>query len=443
MFKNLEKYQRIYLVGIGGISMSALSVWLKSEGHHVAGCDANISTRSDYFISNGIRATSECSVQDIARSNLVVYSGAISESDPSRVMARKLGVKCMERGELLGTISQNYEKVIAISGSHGKTTITSMLGYIFCTAGLNPTIHVGGVVPFMNSNMRVGSKKYLITEACEYRDSFLSLKPTVSVVTSVDAEHLDYFGSLEKEEKSFAQFCKNTLGKCFVSSSAKHFLNIAPQEVEIYPNETKYVKNVFMQDDGKYTFDYVEDGKEYKGIKLNLLGRHNVDNALCAIMVARLFGIDMEKIIQALSSFNGVQSRFEINTYKDGRKLIYDYAHHPNEIKTTLQTINDVKNKNYVCFFQPHTYSRTKVFFDDFINVLKEFESLVLLPTYSAREKIDEAGSSYALYKSLSKIKSSVYYMNLSDVPQFVSSLPKDKSVIFLGAGDVQNLMRD
>lgn len=442
MLNNLYNFNRIYLVGVGGISMSALCILLKEQGHHVSGQDANKSGRCCELVNKGVFVTKDYNVAEIARSDLVVYSGAIGESDKARVLARNLGIRCMERGELLGIISKNYDNVIAVSGSHGKTTITSMIAYIFYLAGLNPTIHVGGVVPFMKSNIYLGGKKYFITEACEYRDSFLSLNPTVSVVTSVEAEHLDYFATLEREEKSFVKYCQNTTDKCLVSSNAKHFLTVAPNTILTYPNSKQYVKNIYLDQDGKYVFDYVENGEVYNGIKLNVYGKHNVDNALCSIMVARHFGISMGIIKRALSTFTAVESRFEMKTTKDGRKLIYDYAHHPSEIQTTLQTIKDVIKKDCICFFQPHTFSRTKMLFDDFVNVLKRFDSLVLLPTYFARESYNEDGSSYALYKAISRIKTSVYYMKMEDVENFVSSLPKEKVIVFLGAGDVQNLMR-
>ncbi len=441
MFGNICDCKKVYMLGIGGISMSALAKLLVSEGVAVSGCDEG---KEKKIISkyNFVITKSPC-VKDVATSDLVVYSGAIGENDEGRVMARALGVPCMERGALLGLISKNYRQVIAVSGSHGKTTVTAMIGHIFAMAGLEPTVHVGGMVPSFDGNLRIGGRDYFITEACEYRDSFLSLSPHVSVITSVDAEHLDYFVSLEREEASFEKFYKNTQDVCFVSRDAKHFLKRLNDGVKTYPCENIFADNISLQKNGAYSFDYVENVSRTR-VNLSIFGRHNVDNALCAIMVCRHYGIDIDIICRALESFRAVESRFEMKKAEE-RVIVRDYAHHPREISTALDTFGEIFGENGVCFFQPHTYSRTKALMSDFVSVLSRVSPLVILPTYPAREQYDALGDSHRLYEMLKGrkgTKQEIYYIDESRIYDYISRLSPTTPLLFLGAGDIQNMAK-
>ena len=447
MVQNFKKYNNIFFVGIGGISMSALATLCKKQGANVSGSDL----KSSVIISNlkklGIKVFLKHKGKNITGAELVVYSGAIKQNNPELLEAKKLNIPTMERAEFLGKVSENFEKVIAISGTHGKTTTTSMIAHIFMVANLNPTVHLGGMESQIGGNLQIGGSKYFITEACEFRDSFLKLNPTVSVVTNVEFEHVDYFKTFAQECQSFSQFAKLTKKVCFVSKSAKKcFLN--DKNVHFIGEKMSFnAQNIILNDDGKYSFDLYCKKNFLCNLKLNVYGKHNIQNALLAIAVARYFDIDMGIIQLAMRTYKAVQRRFEQIGFYGSNIIVQDYAHHPTEIICSINTCKEVFGRKIMCVFQPHTYSRTKRLIDSFTKCFNGLDCLVLLETYPARESFEYFGSAQFLKKKLENNNPPFAVQGVFDFKEFMSYIKSIKIsnavILFLGAGDIESLARD
>ena len=357
------KEKHVFFIGIGGISMSGLAKMVINSGGQVSGSDISYSSELGNLKEMGAEIYIGHNAKNISLDiDLVVFSGAIQENNPEIVKARELSIDIIERSEFLGIITQEYSHVIAISGTHGKTTTTAMLGHIFMCAGLNPTIHLGGVSNNLDTNTRLGGKEYIIVEACEYRESFKYLSPETLVVTNIDADHLDYYKDIQDIMGAFARLISR-------SSSV-----IMPKGIEIPHNEKIEVcKDIVVTTQGiydsayKYTVEYL--GKNIGEFRLNQIGVFNITNSLFAIATALKYGIDVNVIRHALSTFTGVKRRFETIAKVDDIPIIIDYAHHPTEISNSIDGIYSVYN-NPLIIFQPHTYSRTLKLFEDFVKVL-------------------------------------------------------------------------
>lgn len=444
MVKKLEKYNNIFFVGICGISMSGLALLLKWQGKNVAGSDVNADSQKRRLKRQGIHVFTKHKKSNIKKADLVVFSGAITNTNPELLAAKERGIDVIERSELLGLISKQYKKVIAISGTHGKTTTTAMIGYIFMVAGLKPTIHVGGDFDFINGNVYRGDNKYFITEACEFRNSFLTLNPTTSVICNIEEEHLDFFKNFETEKQSFNKFANNTKGICYINEDYVNLLQSS--NISTYGNfdsSNYYIKNINIGDDLKYTFDCYKKGNIFIGsFKLNIYGKHNLQNALAAIAVCCEYNIDYKFIYLGLKTFNNVHRRFEyMGNYKNC-PVIHDYAHHPTEIYNTIKTAKEVFMRKIVCVFQPHTYSRTKLLIDSFSICFDGLDCLHILQTYSAREKYEYLGSAEYLKQKILQSKPNFAVRGVYNKKQIIKQLKKDNLcdsvLLFLGAGDIE-----
>lgn len=443
---NLKNYNKIFFVGIGGISMSALALLVKNEGKEVLGSDLTKSKIIKSLKSKGIKVFCKHKESNIKNCDLVVFSGAISKENPEIKKATEKNIPIIERSELLYLISKQYENVIAISGTHGKTTTTAMIAYIFMLCGLKPTVHIGGEFESINGNIMVGNKDYFITEACEFRDSFLTLKPTVSVINNIELEHLDYFKNLDNIQKSFSKFASQTKKVCFVNAKHKKLLK---SEKEIKPfgfsnSNSLYVRNIKKGIDSKFSFDCYQ-GKSFIGnFKLNVYGRHNIENALAAISVCLHFGIDYNAIYLGLKTFTNVKRRFEVVGLFKNCMMIHDYAHHPTEILNTIKTCKEVFKKKIVCIFQPHTYSRTKTLIENFSKCFDGLDCLYLLKTYSAREKFEYLGSADYLKDRILKSNPKFLVKGVYSKKDFVKTIKKENLdsciLLFLGAGDIERI---
>ncbi len=447
MVQNFKKYNNIFFVGIGGISMSALATFCKKQGANVSGSDNTPSAIISNLKKLGIKVFLKHKAKNITGADLVVYSGAIKQSNPELLEAKRLNILTMERSEFLGEISKSFEQVIAISGTHGKTTTTSMLAHIFMVANLNPTVHLGGMENQIGGNLHIGGTKYFITEACEFRDSFLKLAPTVSVVTNVEFEHVDYFKTFSRECQSFSLFAKLTKKVCFASKSAKKcFLN--NKNVCFIGEKTSFnTQNIVLNDDGKYSFDLYCKRKFLCNFKLNVYGKHNIQNALLAIAVARYFEIDMNIIQLAIKTYEPVQRRFEQIGFYGSNIIVQDYAHHPTEIACSINTCKEVFGRKIMCVFQPHTYSRTKSLIDNFTKCFDGLDCLVLLETYSARENFEYLGSAQFLKRKLENCFPSFAVQGVFNFKEFLSYIKStqisNSVILFLGAGDIETLAHD
>lgn len=440
------KYKKIFFVGINGISMSALAKLSIKMGIDVLGSDKNCGELAKNLQRMGVKIYKVHRKSNIKGCDLVVYSSAIGKENKELVEAKRLNIKTMERAEYLGWIASKYKNVIAIAGTHGKTTTTAMIGYIFLLAGLNPTVHIGGEFKYFGGNLFCGGTDFFVTEACEFKDSFLKLKPNVSVVTNIEREHLDYFKTFEKEVLSFNKFLAKTKEMCFVNEKYNDLLrdNLQVTFCGTSNKSDWQARKIEMLTDGRYCFEVFFKNKSFGKINLGVAGDFNVKNALLAIAVARKYGIDMKIIKTALESFCNVNRRFEKLGEKYENDVVIDYAHHPTEIAKTIKMCKEVYNKRLVCIFQPHTFSRTESLINDFLTCFDGVDELVLLSTYSAREEYVYLGSVEFLKDKLVFQKPNYKIAGAFDKKELENQLEKYKNctLLFLGAGDIDKCAR-
>lgn len=432
MKKNEEfDFCKVFLIGIGGISMSGLAKLLLSYNVIVAGSDANFNSQVSELKRLNIPVFIGHNGDNIDESyDLVVYSGAIRDDNCEIVRARELGIRTIERSEFLGILSRKYSHIIAISGTHGKTTTSAMLAEIFAYAGLNPTIHLGGNSVNLNSNTIVGDRDYLIIEACEYRESFKYLYPECLCITNIDADHLDYYSDLESIIGAFQRLSDRSQIIVCDDISITHNQKFS---ISDFP-----IRNLNYNNYG-YDFDVCCDN-EVQHFRLNMLGEYNVTNALFAIIVSRIYGIDHGVIAESLANFRGVERRLERIGTINSIPVIIDYAHHPTEIKSCLTGISS-QFQSPLVIFQPHTYSRTLQLFDQFVEVLETCENLIIFSTYPAREKEIIGGRAI----DLSEYINCDYYDELDRLIRYIQSL-RDNSfdlILVLGAGDLSEKLRN
>ncbi len=434
----MENKHKIFFVGVGGISMSGLALYLKKNGYDVSGSDVHNSSQISKLEDEGIKVFLGHKKSNVKDAELLVCSSAIAEDNPEIVEAKQKGIKIITRSELLRLVSKDFNHVIAISGTHGKTSTTSMVGEIFYMAGLNPTVHIGGVSKNLNTNFLLGDNAFFITEACEYKDNFLSLNPELSLVTNVEEDHMDYFKTKQNLRNSFIKFVDKS-GFSVVSENFYELYKSKPENVAGLGKNNKYcwAENIECDGKGKFSFDAYFCGELVGKITLSVYFYHNVMNALGAIAVAKYYKIKNEIIIRSLNSFNGVKRRFEERGEINGSKVVVDYAHHPTEI---LSTINGAKNvcKKLIVVFQPHTYSRTKKLLKEFEHCFDEADELFIFKTYPAREPYDKLGSAKTLQNLIKKHKKCTYFANFSPISRKIQKIiaPGDM-ILIMGAGDI------
>jgi len=375
--------------------------------------------------------------------DLVVFTGAIKENNIELLTAKKLGIKTLERSEFLGFISTLYENVIAISGTHGKTTTTAIIGKIFQYAKLDPTIHIGGEVKDFKSSFVVGGKKYFITEACEYRESFKYLKPNTSVITNIESDHIDYyktFDNLKLAFNNFAKSVKETLILCNNKYIDQTKLNCDIVSVGISCISEIQAHNILEKNSG-YSFDVLKQDELIGNFSINLTGFHNIYNCLCAIAVALKYGIKANVIKKALEEFEGIKRRNEYVGNIDGVPVVCDYAHHPTEIINSINAIKE-KYKKVLCVFQPHTYSRTSNLMEEFKTCFEGVDHLIIFKTYSAREKYSKKGSAKSLFKNV-KCDEKNYINSDYMLKKKINKISSNFDVVLvLGAGDIYNRVK-
>lgn len=434
---------RVFFVGVGGISMSALATLTKDLGAQIAGSDAveneqtiKLSLKCKVFIGhnkNNIKTF---------KPTLVVFTGAIKNDNPELVYAKKMGIKTMERSEYLGVICNQYNNVVAISGTHGKTTTTAMISQIFRCAGLNPTVHVGGVCLNFNSNLVVGGNDYFITEACEYKRSFEHIYSACGVVTNIERDHMDCYHDFQDLKQSFVKFLNNSK-ICVAENNNEVLKQVATKTIYTFgKNSANYVAKNIENKGISLCFDVYENDKYLSNFKLNVMGEYNIENALVAIAVSRIFNVSITAIYDGLNTFLGVERRNE-KLGELGETLVYaDYCHHPTEIRKSINNFTQ-HFKNVLCVFQPHTYSRTVALLREFSGVFKGVKKLVIFKTYPAREEYDFVGSETNLFKHV-KHKNKQLIMNKSDLINCLKTESKNYDcVIVLGAGDVYNIVKN
>ncbi len=438
MEKLLSK-QRIYFIGILGSSMSGLAEIARNMGAEIAGSDACYSDKLLYLKKLGIKVTIGRDYESVVKSDLVVYTSAIKQSDEELILARSRGIPCIERAKFLGKIASLFDNVIAVSGTHGKTTVTAMLKDIFTYCGLNPTVHAGGDFFGSESGVVSGDERLFITEACEYRESFCELTPDTEIILNIETDHPDYYKSMSELNGAFQKFANKLKpdGVIIVPPS----VNIKSKN-KIVIGKDVYAKNVRLEN-GQNIYDIIVNDSLYaENFKLKIVGQHNVYNSLFAVTVADLYGLNREKVLKALSDFKGVKRRFYEIKETNGVKIICDYAHHPTQIKATLTAAKQIVKGKIFVYFQPHTYSRTAKLMDEFCSVLSEVDNLIIIKEFPARETADMGKSAYDLYKRLAdngiKCRYSELNQNAADIVK--SKMFKGDAVLLLGAGDIVKL---
>lgn len=441
---------KVHMIGIGGISMSGLAGMLMNFGYKVSGSDAKRSELTDELEAMGAEINIGQRAENIKNPDLVCYTAAIAQNNPELTAARSLGIPTIERAELLGALMELYKYPIAVAGTHGKTTATSMLSLVLLAADKDPTILVGGELPQIGGNYRIGKRDYLPFEACEYVESFLHFKPFLSIITNVEEDHLDYFSGINHIISSFRKFASLTspFGCIIVCSDDKY----APQVVQnvdkkvlkyaINDENADYLaRNIEYDDRDCAEFSVYKHGEKLVEIKLNVPGNHNVLNALGVCAAADFLGIDMSAVRDGLHGFTGTKRRFEHIGDVNGCEIIDDYAHHPTEIRATLTGARAMNVNKLWVVFQPHTYSRTKSLLDKFAEVLSLADRVLICDIYPAREKYD--GTIHSCDLAI-KIPGAVYMNDMKAAERYLEqNVGEGDMLITMGAGDVWKIGYD
>ncbi|WP_010235248.1 UDP-N-acetylmuramate--L-alanine ligase [Clostridium arbusti] len=443
---NNDLDKKVHFIGIGGISMSGLAQILLKRGYTVSGSDMHKSPLTEKLSALGAEVYIGHDKSNIKDVNLVIYTAAIPETNPEIIEAKRLKIPMLTRAEFLGLIMKGHKYNVAISGTHGKTTTTSMISHITLKENLDPTILVGGELDIINGNVRTGKSEYFITEACEYKASFLKFYPYIGLILNVDADHLDYYKDINEIQDTFQKFTSLIPKDGYLVANAddirasqiasKASCNVITFGID---NGIITAKSIHFDDKGCASFDVYNSNDFLFNIKLAVPGKHNVLNALASISCALILNISNESILNGLSSFGGTHRRFEYKGIKNGVIVIDDYAHHPTEIKATLSAAKNYPHKRVFCVFQPHTYSRTLTLFDEFSNAFSDTDNLILADIYAAREKDTGVVSSDTLGDAVRK--NNVKCENIHSFKEIVSYLSenlKDGDLLLtVGAGDV------
>ena len=449
--ENIKKHKKIHMIGIGGISMSGIAAILTNWGFHVTGSDWKQSEVTDKLISMGIKVSIGHNLEDVANSDIVVYSAAIKKDDIEMVEAHKLNIPTIERADFLGEITRCFKDTICISGTHGKTTTTSMVSLCFIEALKDPSIQVGAFLKQLDGNYKVGDSEHFIIEACEYVESFLKFSPKAEIILNIDNDHLDYFKTFENIKKAFVKYVKllPENGVLVINGDDNNCLDLQKYtkcNTITYGLNNKnvnfYADNISFDNDGFPKFDVYKNNKTFGKIKLSVPGIHNVSNALACLSLCDYYNIDFKYMETALKKFTGAHRRFEFKGKINGASIYDDYGHHPTEIAATANSLKNKKyNKSWV-IFQPHTYSRTTTLLDDFANVLSNFDNIIVLDIYAARESNTYNISSKDLTDKINSLgKSAMYISNFDDCVSYVKkSVTENDIVLTLGAGTVTQI---
>ncbi len=449
---NIKKYKKIHMLGIGGVSMSGIAAILKNWGFLVTGSDWTKSEITNKLVELGIKVTIGHNIPDVENSDIVVYSAAIKDDDPEMIRAKELNIPTVERADFLGELTRSYRDTICISGTHGKTTTTSMISLCFLEALKDPSIQVGAFLNPIDGNYKVGNSEYFIIEACEYVESFLKFSPKSEIILNIDNDHLDYFKNFENIKNAFIKYVKllPTDGLLVLNgddSTCLELSNYTKSRVITYGITNKNVdfsaKNIIFDTDGFASFDVFHKEKLLSNIKLSVPGIHNISNALATISLCYTYGIDISYIKIALSKFTGAHRRFEYKGKIDKKASVYDdYGHHPTEIMATLNALKNKKYNESWVIFQPHTYSRTKNLLNDFADALINFDNIIILDIYAAREKNTYGITSKDLVEKIKFLgKDAKYIPDFEECTNFVkNNIKQDDIVITLGAGTVTQI---
>ena len=443
--------KKIHFIGIGGISMSGLAEILIKNGYTVSGSDMKSSHITNKLKEEGAEIYIGHDGDNIKDVDLVVYTAAISFENPEYIKSKELNIPLMDRAEFLGQIMKDHKYNVAVAGTHGKTTTTSMLAHIVLKEDVDPTILIGGELDAIGGNVLAGHSEYFITEACEYKASFLKFFPYIGTILNIDADHLDYYRDINHIKDTFKKFIN------IIPKEGYLVANVEDENVKTILHEENYsctiltygindgmlrATNIIYNTLGCATFDVYKDDSLLFQINLNVPGEHNVLNALASIGTALILDFSKDSITSGLSSFGGTHRRFELKGVKNGVTVIDDYAHHPTEIKATLSAAKNYPHKKIYCVFQPHTYSRTLSLFDDFSNSFYDMDNLILADIYAAREKDTGVISSDMLGDKIREHHvNCINIHNFDEIVDYLNLNLKEGDILLtMGAGDVVNV---
>ena len=445
---DFQKPIHVHFIGIGGISMSGLAEILLNRHFTVTGSDMQASDMTKHLEETGAKVVIGQKAENITDDiDLVVYTAAIHESNEEFAAAKNKGIPMMTRAALLGQIMANFAKSIAVAGTHGKTTTTSMLTHILLQADTDPTVSVGGMLDRIGGNIRVGHSDLFLTEACEYTNSFLEFYPLYSIILNVEEDHMDFFKDIEDIKNSFHKFASQTAkdGLIIINGDMDHtdfILNGLSQKHVTFglnPDNDYTAADITFDKEGNASYNLIAHGQEKGRITLKVKGRHNVMNSLAAIACTEAIGLPFDTIRKGLLSFGGTHRRFEYKGETNGVTIIDDYAHHPTEIAATLTAARNYPHGRIICVFQPHTYTRTKAFWNQFSDALTLADVVVLADVYAARETDTLGIHCEDLADDIRRKGTESYYFPSFDaIENFLLETCTDNDLILtMGAGDI------
>ena len=452
MYKiNFQQPIHVHFMGIGGISMSGLAEILAAEGFTISGSDVRESDLTRQLAAKGIQIFYSQVASNISDDiELIVYTAAIANDNPEFLCAKNKNIPMLSRAELLGQIMDNYQNSIAVAGTHGKTTTTSMMSQILLAAQCDPTITVGGILKAIDGNLRIGGSEYFISEACEYTNSFLHFYPKYSIILNVEAEHLDFFKDLEDVRHSFRSFASNTRadGVIIINGEIDNYQELTdnlPARVITYglsEGFDYYPSDITFDEKACASYTVMKNRAPLMKVTLSVPGMHNVSNSLSVIALSMELGLSKETVLAGLLAFGGANRRFQYKGTVNGVTVIDDYAHHPTEIHATLTSAANYPHEKLVLVFQPHTYSRTKAFLDEFAEVLSMADVVVLADIYAAREKNTYGIHSTDLLEKLKERGNECYYFpSFEKIENFLEKKCMNGDLLItMGAGDVVNI---
>lgn len=440
----LKKVRHVHFIGIGGSGMCPLAEILHKEGYLLSGSDNNETDTLKRIRSMGIPVTLGQKAENINGAEMIIYTAALLPDNPELVAAKASGIPTFERSKLLGAITRMYTNSICICGTHGKTTSCSMLTQLLIEAGLDPTAVIGGKLPLTGSNGIVGHTEHMVCESCEFVDTFLDLTPDVAVILNVDEDHLDYFKTFDNLKNSFVKFASMSTKVIIYNGDDANTVEVVERAkekcgkpvVSFGLGELNDYRAINIVDKNEYnSFDVLYKGKNLGRVSLSIPGSHNVMNCLAVIAAAMYSGVEFEKCVSGISDFTGAGRRFEKLAEINGITIIDDYAHHPLELEVTLNTAMKMGYKRVYAVFQPFTYSRTAILFDDFVRVLSIPDQCIMTEIMGSREV-----NTYGIYTSqlAEKIEGSVWFNTFEEVAEYaVSHAEPGDCIITLGCGDI------
>lgn len=428
--------KHVHLVGIGGVSMRPLGLVLQGMGMTVTGSDMNASVSTDELIAKGIAVSIGHKAENIQGADCIIRTAAAHNDNPEIAAARSAGIPLFERAQAWGVIMQAYKNAVCVSGTHGKTTTTSMITHILMEANWDPTVMIGGYLPLLHAGHRVGEGDTIVLESCEYCDSFLNFAPTLAVILNVEADHLDYFKDLQDIEESFHEFAELSTNGIIANGDDPHVVEAL--EGLTYTTFGLCIQNTVHPENITTDWQHMDvicKDAFYCHLDLKVIGKHNALNALAAAAAAWVLGVPGQAVTDGLKTFGGAGRRMQYKGSFNGADVYDDYAHHPDELRATIDAVRTMKYDRVVIAFQPHTYTRTKALFDDFVRELSRADYLVLAEIYAARERNTTGISSRDLQ---AKIPGSVYCRTLPQVTNHLRSIVQPGDVILtIGAGDI------